>query len=207
MHQRHRSTCRNDRIRNESGFTMLEILVVVGLMAVLAGMAMLVSPSFARKARADASSAQVLDAIRSAREVAISQRRNVELRFIGLNAVQTVRRNINPVGFTTLRTVQLENRMEFRLDPAITTDTPDLFRKTGTGWTTAIAFGPRGSGIAGAWGMFTSDGTFVNADGDPLNGTVFLSIQNQQNSLRAITVMGATALIRSWRWNGREWVD
>jgi prepilin-type N-terminal cleavage/methylation domain-containing protein len=207
MHQTHRGTCRNDRGRNESGFTMVEIVVVVGLMSVLAGMAMLVMPSFARTARADAASAQVLDAIRSGRELAISQRRNVELRFIGLNAVQTVRRNLNPAGFTTLRTVELENQMELRLDPAITTDTPDLFRKTGTGWTTAFAFGPKGSGIAGAWGMFTSEGTFVNADGDPLNGTVFLSIEGQENSLRAITVMGATALIRSWRWNGRDWVD
>ncbi len=207
MHQTHRGTCRNDRGRNESGFTMVEIVVVVGLMSVLAGMAMLVMPSFARTARADASSAQVLDTIRSAREQAISQRRNVELRFIQPNGVQTVRRNLNPAGFTTLRTVELENQMELRLDPAITTDTPDLFRKTGTGWTTAVAFGPKGSGIGDAWGMFTSEGTFVNADGDPLNGTVFLSIEGQENSLRAITVMGATALIRSWRWNGREWVD
>jgi hypothetical protein len=55
--------------------------------------------------------------------------------------------------------------------------------------------------------MFTSEGTFVDSDGDALNGTLFLSIPNQVNSLRAITVLGATALIRSWRWNGREWVD
>jgi prepilin-type N-terminal cleavage/methylation domain-containing protein len=212
MHQTHCSTCRNDRSRNESGFTLLEILVVVGLIGVLAGMAIMVSPSFSRNARADAGTVQVLDAIRSAREVAISQRRNVELRFVavdsvGLNAVQTVRRNLNPAGFTTLRTVRLENRMELRLDSAIPTDTPDKFRKTGTGWTTAVAFGPKGSGIGSAWGMFTSEGTFVDADGDPLNGTAFLAIENQKNSLRAITVMGSTALIRSWRWNGKEWVD
>ena len=28
-----------------------------------------------------------------------------------------------------------------------------------------------------------------------------------RNSARAITVFGATALIRAWRWNGREWVE
>jgi hypothetical protein len=55
--------------------------------------------------------------------------------------------------------------------------------------------------------MFTSEGTFVNANGDPINGTVFFSIPNQKNSARAITIMGATALIRVWRWNGREWVE
>ena len=66
--------------RDQSGFTLLEVLVVVGLLGVLAAMAMMVAPSFTRSARADASTAQVLDAIRSAREQAISQRRNVELR-------------------------------------------------------------------------------------------------------------------------------
>jgi hypothetical protein len=55
--------------------------------------------------------------------------------------------------------------------------------------------------------MFTSEGTFVNNTGDPINGTVFMSIPNQANSARAITVLGTTALIRPWHWNGREWVE
>jgi prepilin-type N-terminal cleavage/methylation domain-containing protein len=191
---------RREGLRGEAGLTLLEILVVVGIMGVLSGMAILVSPSFSRQARADASIVQAMDAIRSAREVAISQRRNVELRFVGLDAIQTVRVDIGAngvqTGTTVLRTVELENRMQFRLDPAVSPDTPDLFGKPA-----AIAFG------ASPRRMFTSEGTFVDADGDPLNGTLFLSIQGQANSARAITVMGATALIRSWRWNGTQWVD
>lgn len=189
-------------LRDESGMTLLEILVVVGLMGALAGMAIMVSPSFSRTARADASTAQMLDAIRSAREVAISQRRLVEVRFVGLNAVRTVRIDIGlngvPTGETVLRTVQLENRMQFLLDASAPTDTPDLF-----GRTAAISFGTP----AATRRMFTSEGTFVDQDGDVLNGTVFMAIPNQANSARAITIMGATALIHRWRWNGREWVE
>jgi prepilin-type N-terminal cleavage/methylation domain-containing protein len=192
-------------VRDDAGFTLLEILVVVGLMGVVAAMAIMVSPSFTRSARADAGLVQLLDAIRSAREVAISQRRNVEIRFVGLNALQTWRREIGAngvvTGTTLLRTVELENRLQFRLDPAVPDDTPDLFRKPGAGWTGAISFGPKPDR------MFTSEGTFVDSDGDPLNGTVFMSIPDQANSLRAITVMGATALIHVWRWNGRDWVE
>jgi prepilin-type N-terminal cleavage/methylation domain-containing protein len=190
----------HDTFRDESGFSLLEILVVVALMGALAAMAIMVSPSFTRTARADASVVQVLDAMRSAREVAISQRRNVELWFILPNAVQTRRVDINSTGVVTgttvLRTVELENRMEIRLDPAVLDDTPDLF-----GRTAGVSFGASPSR------MFTSEGTFVNATGDVLNGTLFLSIPNEENSLRAITVMGATALIHAWRWNGREWVN
>jgi prepilin-type N-terminal cleavage/methylation domain-containing protein len=188
------------RLRDDAGFTLLEIMVVVALMGVLAAMAIMVAPSFTQTARADSGIAQVLDAIRSAREVAISQRRNVELRFIGTNAIQTARVDIGAngqmTGTTVLRTVELENRMKFDLDPDAPDDTPDLFGRTG-----AISFG------ASPTRMFTSEGTFVNATGDIMNGTAFMTISGQKNSARAITIMGATALIRAWRWNGREWVE
>ncbi len=55
--------------------------------------------------------------------------------------------------------------------------------------------------------MFTSEGTFVDQDGDALNGTMFLSIPSEPHSARAITIFGPTALIRAWRWNGRDWVE
>jgi prepilin-type N-terminal cleavage/methylation domain-containing protein len=191
-----------DAARDEAGFTLLEVLVVVGLMGVLAGMALMVSPTFSRTARADASVQQLVDAVRSAREMAISQRRNIELQFVGLNAVQTVRIDIGTngvqTGTTVLRTVELENRMQFRRDPAVADDTPEQFPGIG-----AIAFGVP----AATRRIFTSEGTFVDQDGDPLNGTVYLAVPEEPNSSRAITVMGPTALIKVWRWNGREWVD
>jgi prepilin-type N-terminal cleavage/methylation domain-containing protein len=187
------------RISDQAGFSLLEVLVVVGILGALAGMAMMVSPAYSRHARAEAGISQVLDVMRSAREVAISQRRNVEVLFIGLNAVQTRRIDIDAngvqTGTTTLRTVELENRVQFRLEPDVP-DTPDLF-----GFASALDFD-----LAGPW-MFTSEGTFVGGSGDVTNGTVFLSIPNEANSARAITVLGTTALIRPWHWNGREWVE
>ena len=63
------------RVHNESGFSLLEVLVVVGILGTLAGMAMMVSPAFSQHARAEAGISQVLDVMRSAREVAVSQRR------------------------------------------------------------------------------------------------------------------------------------
>jgi prepilin-type N-terminal cleavage/methylation domain-containing protein len=185
---------------DERGFTLAELMVVVGLASALMVMAVMVSPNFTNTAKADSGLEQVIDLMRSAREIAVTQRRNVEVRFIGTNGLQTVRRDIGTggvqTGTTTLRTIELENRMQLRLDPNVTVDTPDHF-----GNATATSFGATGSR------MFTSEGTFVDANGDILNGTIFISTVGQVNSARAVTVMGATALIRSWRWDGKKWVE
>ena len=187
------------RLRNQRGFTLLEVVCVVGILGTVAAMAIMVSPSYLRHARAEGGVAQVVDVMRLAREVAISQRRNVEVQFIGLNAVQTRRIDIGAngvqTGITILRTVELENGVQLRLEPGVP-DTPDLF-----GMASATDFD-----LVAPW-MFTSEGTFIGGSGDVTNGTIFVSIPNQPNSARAVTVMGATALVRAWTWNGREWVE
>ncbi len=183
----------------EAGFSLLEVLFVVAILGTVAGMAMMVSPIYSQHARAEGGVAQVIDVMRLAREVAISQRRNVQIVFIGLNAVQAQRIDIGAngvqTGTTVLRTMELENGVRFRLEPGVP-DTPDQF-----GMASATDFD-----MVGPW-MFTSEGTFIGGSGDVINGTVFLSVPNQPNTARAVTVMGATALIRPWRWNGREWMN
>lgn len=181
--------------RDQRGFTLIEIMMVIAILATVAGIAVGISPAMIREAKADSSIEQAVDVFRSAREVAISQRRNVMIQFIGNNALRTVRQNIPGPGTTILRTVQLENRMQFMKTPGLP-DTPDLF-----GNAQAVNFGPTAQ-----W-MFTSEGTFVDNSGDILNGTLFLGIPDQINSARAVSVFGATALIRVWSWNGREWVQ
>ena len=192
------------RRRNEAGFTLLEVLVVVALLGTLAAMAIMVSPAFLKSARADAGIEQAMDTLRLARETAISQRRNVRVVFVGLDAIQTTREDIGAngvvTGTTVLRTVQFENRMQFRVVSGVP-NTPDGFSLANAASGGALAFG------TATTRMFTSEGTFVNQAGDVLNGTIFLSIQGDSLSARAITIFGPTALIRAWRWNGRDWVE
>ena len=178
----------------ERGFTLIELMMVVAIAGVCFATAVAVSPQFVRGAKADSGTAQALDALRAARETAISQRRNIQIQFVGTSQIQILR-VIIPGGDTTLlRTVDLESRMRFMLVPGVP-DTPDAF-----GRTAAASFGSTTR-------MFTSEGTFVNAAGDPMNGTLFLAVPDVPNTARAITFFGPTALLRTWRWDGSKWVE
>jgi prepilin-type N-terminal cleavage/methylation domain-containing protein len=186
------------RLANERGLTLLEVLVVVGILGTLAAMAIMVSPAFMRHAKAESGIAQAVNALRIGRQTAISQRRNVKFEFIGLTAIRTARQDIGTngqvTGTTVLNTVELENNFQFRLEGL--PDTPDGF-----GNQAAINFG------ASPERMFTSEGTLVNQQGDVINGTIFLAIPGDPSSPRAISIFGATALVRVWRWDGSRWVE
>jgi prepilin-type N-terminal cleavage/methylation domain-containing protein len=187
--------------RDQRGFTLIEMMLVVLIMGTLAAMAVVVGPSFAKQARADSGTVQLLEVLRTARETAIGQRRNIQIRFLSINSLETAREEIAvapaaPVT-TVLRTLVFENRVQLVLVPGLG-DTPDGF---GGAPLSATAFGPTPSRA------FTSEGTLIDANGDVLNGTIFMSIPNVPNSARAVTIFGTTGLMRTWRWNGAAWVE
>ena len=78
-------------VNDERGFSLIEMLMVVAVMATVGAMAAMVSPSFLRHQKAEAGVQQALEVIRTARETAISKRRNVRLDFSGTNTASKVR--------------------------------------------------------------------------------------------------------------------
>lgn len=67
------------------GFSLLEALVVMGIVSVVLTMAILSFTSVLPNARANSAMDQVLSQMRSAREQAISHRREVQIQFVGTN--------------------------------------------------------------------------------------------------------------------------
>jgi prepilin-type N-terminal cleavage/methylation domain-containing protein len=190
MEHRHRPWARSDR-----GFTLLEIMVALGLIAVMSAIAAMVMPTALRSATADSGASRVAAVLRTAREQAISQRRNVRVAFTAPNQIVVTRVNVPATTTTTLSTTTLESGIAFQLFVGVP-DTPDAF-----GNASAAAFGTATSV------MFTSEGTFVDQNGDPVNGTVSLGRGIDPMTARAVTIFGPTALIRQWRWNSRVWTD
>ncbi len=176
-----------------SGFTLIEMVVVVGLIGVLVGVSVMMMPGVIQSAQADGGSARLASILRTAREQSIAQRRSVRVTFTAPSQIVITRMEVPGPGTTIISSTVLEGGMEFRLFPGLP-DTPDAF-----GNATATAFG-----TATAL-SFTSEGWFVDQNGDPVNGTVFVGRNGQPLSARAVSIFGPTALVSEWHWNGNRW--
>ncbi len=182
-------------MHRQDGFTLVEMLMTVALVGIMAAMAVAVTPSLIAGTRADSATVSALTVLDVARERAITERRNFEIRFISPNRIQLIRSEIPGPSTTVVTDVRFENNLQF-LRFAGLPDTPDQFGATG-----AINFG------ATPAVFFTSEGTLVDSNGDPLNGTLFVGQANDKSTARALTIFGVTGLIRTWKWSGTRWTE
>lgn len=178
----------------EKGFSLMEIIVVVAIMGIMFALASGITMSAVKSSTADSSTSAVINIIELARNQATSQRRDFQLVFTAPNQIQVLRLEL-PSGSTPIANRYLENKQAFTRFTA-TGDTPDTFGHPG-----GIAFGTTPTI------RFTSDGSLIDSSGDILNGTLYLGVPDDISTARAITIFGATGLIRSWKWYGSKWVN
>jgi prepilin-type N-terminal cleavage/methylation domain-containing protein len=187
----------SQRRASEAGYSLIEVILVLGVMGVLSGMAVFQIGATRPAALGDGAMRVVMAQMNAAREMAITQRRNMRLAFVTPNQVQIIREEAPGTTLTTISTTLFEGGLQF-LTVSPLPDTPDAF---GNG--TAVTF-PTATGSPLEI-KFATDGTFVNQDGLSLNGSVFVALPNQALSARAVTIFGSTGRIRGYRWNGTNW--
>jgi prepilin-type N-terminal cleavage/methylation domain-containing protein len=183
------------RHTSEHGFTLIELFMVMMIIAVVCTIALGVTPRVVRSMKGGSVASELSAFLRVSREDAISRRRLIRMVATAPNKVESF--VINPTDGTAglLRTMYLSGSMSFRQFSG-QGDTGDTF-----GATSEITFS--GSGPH----SFTSEGMFVDANGDPSNGTIFIGQENMPNTAAAVTILGATAGINAWRYNGTAWVQ
>jgi prepilin-type N-terminal cleavage/methylation domain-containing protein len=188
-----RQTSPSDRPRHD-GFTLIETLLVVAVGAVLVGMTVFAFQTAQRQVVSDSNMRLLASQLETARELAESQRRWVEIRFVGVNEIDTVRQEL-PMGSgeTVLTRRFFENNVRFQTFAALP-DTPDAF-----GNANPVDFG------TAARVMFSPDGMLVDETYAPINGSVFIGVPGQTESARAVTVIGSTGRVRAYRWTGTAW--
>jgi len=172
--------------------------MVVATLAVLAGIGIGVSSNVARMARGE-SGAQQLDAfLKRHREMAVARRRDIEIRFLPPNQVQSAQRAVpDPPAATpaptVLDTLTFEGNNEYRVFAGMP-DTPNLF---GNGAAINLGLVPPV--------MFSSEGAFVDLAGNPVNATISLGVVGDPMTASAVTILGPTASIERWKWDGANW--
>jgi len=185
---------------SQQGFSLLEILVAVAIISVVLVMAMLNYGSILPNYKANSAMDQVLSQMRSARERAISHRREVQVQFIGTNQLQMSE-------LWTLGTPPVERPVSFEggAQFIVFSSVPDLPAPYNFGNSAPIYFG----GLSGGPPImkFSTTGAFIDGGNSLVNGTVFLGIPGKPSTARAISVLGATGRVREYHWDGTQWQE
>jgi prepilin-type N-terminal cleavage/methylation domain-containing protein len=177
---------------SDPGFTLIEMMLAVCVIGLLSSMAVFEIGAARPGFQGDGAMRVVMGELNTAREIAVAQRRDIRVEFLGTRRIRITRLEF-PSGETVLSDLPLESGVEFRLVEG-TGDTPDGF-----GNSAAVKFG---SAVSLS---FNTEGALVDSGGTPVNGSVFLAINGQPLSARAVTVLGSTGRVRGYRWDGRAW--
>jgi prepilin-type N-terminal cleavage/methylation domain-containing protein len=182
-------------MRQQDGYSLIELLIVVALVGILGAVVVPVRRGMVNRSQVDSSVTGLVMVLESARNRAVSERRNVQLNFEGLDEITVERHEVPGPATTIVERQLLAEKLQFRLFEGLP-DTPDGF---GNG--EAVTF--TGPGPI----MFTSDGSLIDSSGDVVNGSIFLGREGDTTSARALTIYGMTGLIQTWSWSGSEWTQ
>jgi len=185
------------------GFSLLETLIVIGVMSILAAITLIKSFGSMESYRANSAMDVVISQLRIARQLAISQRRYVKVIFNTTSTPQSVSYQVQQgVGFNSgangpMVTMILPNQTQFVMETGVP-DTPMGFG-TCSG-TSPVCIG----GVSCCpTTYFTPTGGFTDQYGTTVyNGTVFLGVPNLPYTARAVTIMGSTGRVRPYTFIG-----
>ena len=195
--------------KQQNGFTLLESVVVLGIMMVMMSFAIFKSTSIMPNYKADSAQDVVVSALRQARQLAITERRDVQVSFdqsfSGPGQVQHINYQVVAILGDQPQpqvSVALPSGTQFVLEGV--PDTP-----MGFGNNAAIYIGSNGAMVGGGPPImkFRSTGSFTDSVYSPLNGTIFVGVPNQAFTARAVTIFGGTGRVRPYTWTGSTWVE
>jgi prepilin-type N-terminal cleavage/methylation domain-containing protein len=184
-------------LRTQAGYSLIELMLVVGIMGVVTGIAVLQIGSSKQGLVGDGAMRVVMSQLNQAKQLAITQRRNMRLTFANNNSVQIVREEVPGPTLTTISSVPFEGGLQFvRIGTLGEPPAPELPAPSAG----ALAFGASTTQM-----RFSPEGTFIDQDGVMLNGSVFIGLPNTVMSARVITIFGSTGRVRAFRWDGSNW--
>jgi type II secretory pathway pseudopilin PulG len=197
--------------KQQNGFTLVETVVVLGIMMIIMSFAIFRATNMLPNYKADGAQDVVVSALRQARQLAITERRDVQVWFDQTNTGADQVQHINyqvvalPGGEAQQAqvSVALPKGSQFLVEAGVP-DTPMLF-----GNSAAVLIGSNNLMVNGGPPVmkFRSTGSFTDSAYSPLNGTIFVGVPNQAFTARAVTIIGGTGRVRPYTWTGTTWIE
>jgi type II secretory pathway pseudopilin PulG len=190
----------------ESGFSLLEAIVVIGMMMAMMSFAIFKTTNMMPNYKADNAQDVVVSTLRQARQLGITRRRDVQIwidqNLTGVDQVQHINYQVVTVAGDlpqAIVSVGLPQGARMVLEAGVP-DTPMAF-----GNANAVYIGNVGGGPPIM--KFRSTGGFTDPNYAPLNGTIFIGVPGQAFTARAVTIMGGTGRVRPYTWTGATWIE
>lgn len=188
------------------GFSLLEMMIVVAITIILAGITFISLQPMLKEAHVDSAYDTVLMTLRNYRSRAVTERKRYIVAFTAPGLITVSYWGVGtPVAPApvVVETLSLPNDIQFMVQagmPSTSTTVPDGFGNGGT----AIDFGQT-LGIGSLnYVMFMPDGSSQDTsnpggNGNLNNGIIYLGRPNELTTMRAVTIFGSTGRIRGWR--------
>jgi Tfp pilus assembly protein FimT len=202
---------RNRGKKAQGGFSLVELVTVIAVIMVLSGFALMATYSTTQNNKANAAAQAVVGQMRSARELAITMRRNVLVTFTNPNQIQLQVQTLPGEAVATAITpVYLNDNAAGGAQFYVFNTLPDT--PMGFGNSSAITFQATSGGTAGLSVMYSASGSLVGTtatsgfasvgNSNLINASIFVAFPGQPNTARAIAVLGSTGRVRSYYWSG-----
>jgi Tfp pilus assembly protein FimT len=167
------------------------MLIVISILMIVAGYSVYNLLPTIQNNRVENALQSTLMQMRRVRQMAVSERRVHVLTFVLPRTMQIERVNLDGTR-DVLSQIPLTNDVEFRAEPGIPTDpalTPD-----------GIGIGGQAVDFNGGDEIyFRPDGSAHDVDGLLVNGVVYLCRPDALVTSRAVSLLGATGRLKSWK--------
>jgi prepilin-type N-terminal cleavage/methylation domain-containing protein len=192
--------------RSESGFSMVELSVVVLIILVVVAVALINMVPTVKNAKANAGMELVLGELRRAHERAVDERRIYRVTFVAPNTLQldvgqvanvaTTITGTSPVFTPAQPALTLPDGVQFAVVAGIPTSVAAVPDGLGSG-VNAIDFDIANGG-GGTELYFQPDGRALDGANRLNDGVVYIAQPGNLYSSRAVTVFGSTGRAKGW---------
>jgi len=189
------------RFLSSSGYSIIELMTVVGMVAILAGISLVYFNPIKKAYEPEDTSLQVMRFMRQATNLSSAQRRRMRVEIDSTNrtiSLYNEEGTISPTDDVLVRQEIMNGSTEVSLSQPSGVNVPAAPYNY-----TAAAF----DATTGVWkGYFQGDGSVTDSSNIPLSATFFFSQPGSTNAtrsnvlIRAVTVFGPSGALRLWKY-------